>query len=76
MYWGPLNGGCPQTGDIVVMGSDGVSGNVDALTLRQLVSQHFSNGADPKLIAQALVGEALRANKKPDDTSIVVAFVQ
>ena len=65
-----------QTGDIVVMGSDGVSDNVDALTLRQLVSQHFSNGADPKLIAQALVGEALRANKKPDDTSIVVAFVQ
>ena len=32
-------------------------------------SQHFSNGADPKLIAQAFVGEALRANKKLDDTS-------
>jgi serine/threonine protein phosphatase PrpC len=65
-----------HTGDIVLVGSDGVSDNLSCLTIKATLSTLYFQGNGPKDIATKLVGDALRATRKPDDTTLVVAFVE
>ena len=62
--------------DIVVIASDGVTDNVSSNHMKERVTTGFDNDETPYKIAHDLVVSAVQANKKPDDTSAVVAFVR
>ena len=62
--------------DIVLMGSDGISDNMSDAKIKDLVCTHYFTGYDAKEIARMLAAAAIRANIKPDDTTVIVAYVQ
>ena len=62
-------------GDIIAMGSDGISDNLSTGAMKNIISERYFSGDGPKLIAEAIAGDALRAGLKPDDTTIIVAFL-
>ena len=62
-------------GDIIAMGSDGISDNLSTGAMKKIISERYFSGDCPKVIAEVIAGDALRAGLKPDDTTIIVAFV-
>ena len=58
------------------MGTDGISDNLSAGTMKKIISERYFLGDGPKAIAEVIAGDALRAGLKPDDTTVIAAFVR
>ena len=65
-----------EVGDIVLLASDGVSDNLYDTELKTIVANAWFQGMSPYETSVSIVAKAIEAGRKPDDVSVVVAYVK